>query len=138
MRKAFTVVELIVVLTVILVLVGIAVPRMKGYQDEANKAKANAELNVLKAAVESYSVNNSALPADIHATLTGATPRLLTAALSDPFRSGEHYGFYTNGNYYVIASAGAGGVLGINGINASGEVQGKEADDLCVTNGSGC
>ena len=47
-RRGFTLIELLVVISVIAILVGIAIPRFKGMQDEANQSKAKAELRVLQ------------------------------------------------------------------------------------------
>ncbi|MBF0618955.1 MAG: prepilin-type N-terminal cleavage/methylation domain-containing protein [Candidatus Omnitrophica bacterium] len=141
-KKAFTILEILVVLTVLAILIGIAVPRIKGMQDQANIQKAQAELRTLQVALESYYVNSSpnAYPANIGAALTGASPQILQATLVDPFTS-SGYGYATTGKYYVVYSAGPDGTAGDGSayaISAGGVVTHKGADDICVTNGSGC
>ncbi|NLE64512.1 MAG: prepilin-type N-terminal cleavage/methylation domain-containing protein [Elusimicrobia bacterium] len=145
MKKGFTLVEILVVITIILILAGIAVPRMKGFRDEANKAKAKAELKILQAAVESFKNNTGAYPGTTTQLYTddlgGATPKMVDAVMYDPFvaaGSTEYdYILSDNGVYYVISSVGFDGAGGVTEISAAGAVT-KSADDLCVTNGSGC
>ncbi|MGE3174645.1 MAG: type II secretion system protein GspG [Planctomycetota bacterium] len=50
----FTLVEVIVVLAVVLLLTGIAVPMISGYMDDGRRARAEAELKVLASAVTSF------------------------------------------------------------------------------------
>jgi prepilin-type N-terminal cleavage/methylation domain-containing protein len=52
-KKGFTLVELVIVISVIAILVGIALPRLRGMLDEGNTAKGASELRALQAAVES-------------------------------------------------------------------------------------
>ncbi len=145
-RKGFTLIELLVVISVIAILVGIAVPRFKGMQDEANTSKANAELRVLETATESFYMSQSpnaypATTATLCATsLNGATPLIVSDVLTDPFRSGgAEYNYIrsANGDYYVIFSYGVDGAADITGISAVGVLAGVEDDDLYATNGTG-
>ncbi len=110
MKKGFTILELLVVIMVISILIGIALPRFKGMQDEGNIAKAKGELRTLQVAVESYYMhNNNAYPSAL-ATLTAATPNIISAFSADPFNStGGAYGYVRGGTgnkFYVIFSGG--------------------------------
>lgn len=144
-KKGFTIIELLVVIAVIAILVGIAIPRFKGMQDEANTSKAKAELRVLQTAVESYYMNQTpnAYPATsttvCASTLNSASPLIVGEVLYDPFRSSAEYRYIldSNGNYYVVFSYGLDGAADITGINTSGVLQGSNDDDLYVTNGTG-
>ena len=119
MRKGFTLIELLIVMAVIAILVGIAVPRFRGMRDEANIAKAHGELRALKTAVESYFMHQSpnAYPATtstLYASyLSSAVPKLIETALHDPFGASStteyEYVRSSNGNYYVIYSVGVNG-----------------------------
>mgnify|MGYP000748903584 CR=1 FL=1 len=71
MKKAFTIIELLVVIAVISIIIGIAVPRIKGMQDQANVSKAEGETKTLQAAVESYYINQN--PNAYPATSTTST-----------------------------------------------------------------
>lgn len=138
MRKGFTILELLIVIAVIAILVGIALPRFKGMQDEGNIAKAKGELRTLQTAVESYRVHHTGYPANVTTDLTGATPQVIAAALTDPFNGTNNYGYAKsdNGNYYIIYSVGPNGTATITGINDSGVLQGTAGDDVYVSNGT--
>lgn len=131
-KKGFTIIELLIVISVIAILVGIALPRFKGMKDEANIAKAKGELTSIQAAVESYWTHHSNVyPANIAAALTGAVPQILAVVPYDPFgaTSTTAYGYVTAGQYYVIFSAGP---------NGNGTVSVTDAGVLSETNGASC
>lgn len=127
-HEGFTILELLIVIAVISILVGIALPRFKGMQDEGNIAKAKGELRTLQTAVESYNIHNGSYPANIGAALTGATPAIITTAPTDPFSSAA-YGYVLNAPYYIIYSVGPSGT-GSATVTAAGVVT--------ETNGSSC
>lgn len=150
MKKGFTLIELMVVMVVIAILVGIAIPRFKGMQDEANITKAQSELKTLQVAVESYRSNqdppeypetSSSLVEDY---LLDASPKIMSAIVYDPFNPDNQaeyqYILSDDGQYYVIYSYGPDGVANILGIQDSTgdiDVDDTETDDIYVTNGSG-
>ena len=112
MKRGFTLIELLIVIAVIAILIGIALPRFKGIQDEGNIAKAKGELRTLQTAVESYYIHNSqAYPAAI-TDLSAATtkPLIVTTIPDDPFAAaGTDYVYTrggTNNKFYVIYSVG--------------------------------
>ena len=145
LRKGFTLIELLVVISVIAILVGIAIPRFKGMQDEANISKANAELRVMQTAIESYYMNQTpnAYPATsttvCASTLNSASPLIIGEPLLDPFRSAAEYNYIRSANstYYVAFSYGPDGAADITGINNSGVLQGVNDDDIYASNGTG-
>ena len=143
-RKGFTLIELLVVISVISILVGIAIPRFKGMQDEANGSKVQAELRVLQTAIESYYMNQSnTYPATsttvAASTLNSTSPLIVGEPLLDPFRSSAEYNYIlsSNGTYYVAFSYGPDGAADITGINGSGALQGADDDDVYSSNGTG-
>lgn len=144
-RKGFTLIELLVVMSVIAILVGIAVPRFKGMQDEANSSKAKSELRVMQTAIESYYMSQSpnAYPVTsttvAASTLNSASPLIIGEPLLDPFQSSAEYNYIlsSNGTYYVALSHGPDGAADITGINTSGVLQGANDDDVYATNGTG-
>lgn len=120
MKKGFTLIELLIVMAVIAIIIGIALPRFKGMQDEANINKAKAELKTLQSAVESYYIHNAAYPAESTAAgsnkfsdLPSQTPQIITAIPNDPFAAtGTLYAYQKGGTpdkYYVIYSVGPAG-----------------------------
>ena len=139
-KKGFTILEILVVLSVIAILIGIAIPRFKGMQDAANVSKAKAEMKVYQAAVESYKNNTGAYPATsttLGTTLAAATPQI-TAALTDPFKANTDYNYIlsASGSYYVIASVGSLGTGAVTAISDAGVIT-KTLAPLCATNGPG-
>ena len=133
MRKGFTLIELLIVVAVISILIGIALPRFKGMQDEGNIAKAKGELRTLQTAVESYYIHNSNTYPTALSSLTSAIPNIIGSSLpTDPFNGTNNYGVAVDGSpvkYYVIYSVGVGG-NGSATVNTSGIVT--------ETNGSSC
>lgn len=137
MKKGFTLVELLIVIMVIAILIGIALPRFGGMRDEGNTVKAAAELRTLQAAVESYYIHNAHKYPTAGATwqteLTAAAPQIIGAALDDPFAaSGTQYGYAKNGSYYVIYSKGPSN--GTASIDADGVV--TPGDAIFISNGT--
>ncbi len=114
-KKGFTIIELLIVMAVIAILVGIAVPSFRGIQTEAWKSKAEGDIKVIKIALESYYKSNNAFPAEANyqATLLAADPKILESNVYDPFgaTSTTMYVYKLSGNakYYVVYSVGSGG-----------------------------
>ncbi len=144
-NAGFTLIELIIVISVIAILVGIALPRLRGMIDEGNTAKAASELRALQTAVESYYIHNSkTYPADGSATwqsvLTASTtkPKLIGTALIDPFNTAVQYKYdkSANGFYYVIWSVGPDNAADVTDITDTGTVSGGPDDDIYVSNGT--
>lgn len=138
-NKGFTLIELLIVIAVISILIGIALPRFKGMQDEGNRARAKGELRTLQTAVESFKIHaaNSALPTGLGNLNANTTvPNIIGTTLpTDPFNQGTNYGYAANGGYYAIWSVGPGGSATITGITSAGAITGSAGDDIYVTNG---
>jgi len=130
--KGFTLIELLIVIAVISILVGIALPRFRGMQEEGLIAQAKGELRTLQTAVESYYIHNSNAYPNNLSTLTSQTPLIVNTIPDDPFDPGSSYGYDrggANNQYYVIYSDGPSG-NGSASINAGNEV--------AETNGTSC
>ena len=108
MKKGFTIIELLIVISVIAILVGISMPRFKGMQDEGNITKARGELKTLQAAVESYAIHHTNLAPAALADVTASSPVMVSVLPTDPFGGGADYGYAVSGSrrYYVIWSVG--------------------------------
>ena len=144
-KKGFTIIELLIVIAVIAILVGIALPRFKGMRDEGNITRATGELRSLQSAVESYRIHTGAYPAAaaFETTLVGATPQIISSAMNDPFAAaGTPYVLVlssgTTGNFYAIYSVGPGGNGSVSAVdNTSGAVtEANGASCIYVSNGS--
>jgi prepilin-type N-terminal cleavage/methylation domain-containing protein len=149
MKRAFTLIELMIVMAVMAILVGIALPRFKGMREEANIAKAEGELRTLKTAIESYAMHHSnAYPASSntpYASYLDASaapgPQLIASVLYDPFDSSHEY-YYILGSgsggtdYYAICSKGPDGTADVtaaevgNGVLTAAEID----DDIIASN----
>lgn len=145
MRRGFTSIEILIVLALVALLVVIAVPAYRGLQLNAKQSRAQADLKVLKIAIESYYKNNyNAYPNDSfgmgtvpnwESTLLEATPRILEQMIYDPFRVGKiEFQYASAGDYFIIWSYGPNGIGEITGIDPSGEIQGTVGDDIYETN----
>ena len=150
MRRGFTLIELMIVISVMAILIGIALPHFKGMQDEGNMAKAAGELRTLTTAIESFYIhNNQSYPVqttDVDYdwqtdanSLTTASPTIVTTALMDPFDSSNQYGYATSAasgsQYYVVFSVGADGEADITGISDTGVISPADTDDdIYITN----
>ena len=148
-EKGFTLLEILVVITLILIIAGIAIPRFAGVSDEGRKSKAAAELRTLQTALESYLLKTSpTLPAvtagtvaDLSTALQNATPRLVgrVSDFLDPFTASTQYKYAidTNSRYYVMWSIGPDRTADITGIGTTGTLTPAAGadDDILVTNG---
>ncbi len=152
-NKGFTILEILVVLAVLAILIGMAVPRIKGMQDQGSITKVKSELKSLQTALESYRINrnpNAYPPAskENKASITATTlvltsPQILSSIMYDPFgatgTTEYRYLLSSNGTYYVVASNGPDGKGASDiTIDDAGAVVKSTTDDICVTNGSGC
>ena len=146
-ESGFTLLEILVVITLILIIAGIALPRFIGVGDEGRKAKGKAELRTVQTALESYLLNTSstvptATWAALETALEGATPRLVGEMKDfiDPFgaTSTTNYSFAKSANskYYVLFSVGPDKTADITGIDDTGNITPTNPDDdIYVTNG---
>lgn len=147
MKKGFTIIEMLIVIAIIAVLVGIALPRLRSMQMEGDYAKAAGELRTLQAAVESYYIHNdrvypsqgTSVSTSWQSALTGATPQVIGGTLADAFSPGTQYRWATsassNSEYYVIFSVGPDRAADITGISTTGAISGGPDDDIYVSNG---
>lgn len=140
MKKGFTILELLVVISVLVILIGIAIPRFKGMQDAGRIAQVKGELRTMQTAIESYYMNASpnAYPSSSTtlggATLIGATPRILSSALYDPFGASTttEYVYVANSPYYVVYSVGV-NANGTADVTTAGVIS-KSNNALCISN----
>ena len=149
MKMGFTLIEMMIVIAVIAILVSIALPYMKGMQDEGHSAKVAGELRTLATAIESFYIhNNQAYPVQTTtvdtawqsdtSSLTTANPTIIKTALTDPFKSSQEYSYATSAAsssvYYVVFSVGPDGTADITGISTAGAIVGGPDDDIYITN----
>lgn len=106
MRKAhsgFTLVEIMIIVVIIAILAGIAIPNLLRSRTEANEATAKASLKLIANALENYAAINSLYPSST-TLLMGVTPPYL----SKDYFTGIHGGYtYTHSlaDYTYLISA---------------------------------
>ena len=140
-KKGFTLLEVLIVVAIIIIISGIAVPRFLGVSNEGKKARAGGDLKVLQTAAESYALNKNTVPPS-GADLEGASPQIVNnfAAFEDPFSPLSPKAKYTyvkdsTNKFYVFYSVGPNGAGGNAAIGSDGTITGLDADDIFVTNG---
>ncbi|MBF0122355.1 MAG: prepilin-type N-terminal cleavage/methylation domain-containing protein [Candidatus Omnitrophica bacterium] len=139
-NKGFTILEILVVISVIAILIGIAIPRFKGMQDEANILKMRAELRTIQAAIESYKNQIGEYP-DAVATLETARPQIIETGMKNAYLPTLDYEIArsTDGITYYVVYGLLDAEATVEIADADGAVtKTPDADAICVTNGSGC
>ncbi len=143
----FSLLEIIVVLSLIGVILGAFLFRMGGFSDLTRSETARGDLRAIKRAIESYYLNlrvngSYKYPAGAdwqNNDLVNDNPRVLRQKLYDPFRAANtEYSYYLSSNtkYYVAFSYGPNRNADITGISDTGALTGSVGDDIYVTNGS--
>ena len=84
MQRAFTILELLIVITVILVLAGLILATSGYVQAKAKRSRAEAEIAAISAALENYRADNGTYPTD---TANGTTNTLDARTMFDPAAS---------------------------------------------------
>lgn len=108
-RRGFTLIELVVVITILGVLVAIAIPAVGGYVDDAKKKAARADAKNIQTALIMYKAENGAYPADIsdYSEFRNAIKKYVSLPETDE-RANFTFGKYeTNADrgFYVLLSA---------------------------------
>lgn len=139
-RKGFTLIELLIVMAVIAVLIGIAIPSFRGMQEEAKKTKAGGDLRVLKLAVEAYNAQKSVYPSSL-ASVEEESSVLQTLPV-DPFSTAAapdnvyNYALSPNSSYYIIWSTGTNNSATASTVTDGGVVTPGDAGQIGTTNGT--
>ena len=145
MKRGFTLIEMLIVISVIAIMIAIAVPAFRGIQMDAKQSRAGADLKVMRVAIDSYLKNQNDFPdatfgkgnvPNWQNTLLDTSPRVLEQKLFDPFRNGQvEFQYTVNGTYFIVWSVGPNQKSTITGISEDGEVEGTIGDDVYQTNG---
>ena len=113
-KEGFTLIELLIVVAIIGILAGIAIPNFLGARTKAKVSRAFADMRTIGNAIEAYAVDYGEYPT----STTGAEAYVPTSDLTktglisnvpnDPFNPpGNPYRYYTSGNIaWVIVSNG--------------------------------
>src|SRR4051794_12078399 len=61
-RRAFTLIELLLVMVILIILASIVVPKMSGYSERARKSKAVTEVGSFKTALQAFEIDCGRFP----------------------------------------------------------------------------
>jgi general secretion pathway protein G len=128
-RRAFTLIEMLVVILIISILAAMIIPKLFGHADDAKVAKAKADIAQLESCLQDYRLSNNQFPSTqdgLQALVVQPSdapdwkgPYLEHNVPLDPW--GNPYVYQSpgpNGEDYLITSYGADGQPGGTGINA--------------------
>ena len=88
-KGGFTLIEIMLVIVIIGIIVGIAVPKITGKVGKANDVAARASLKALEAAIQSYEMDNLQLPDslnDLTVQKNNNGPYIKPSELNDPWK----------------------------------------------------
>jgi prepilin-type N-terminal cleavage/methylation domain-containing protein len=112
MKKGFTLIELVMVLSVMAVITSVALPAFLSMRQEAMYTKAQKEVQFLQAAVENYKNENGQLPDSLQKSVREVKAAIFPQVAKDPWQTdGKNYGYSTGRTatgeeYYVIYTKG--------------------------------
>ena len=113
-KEGFTLIELLIVVAIIGIIAGIAIPNFLGARSKARVTRAFADMRAIADALEMYYVDNTTYPA---ALLADLTPTHITSLPNDPFGTDEvpGYRYYANAasTAWLLVSNGPDGVADV-------------------------
>lgn len=84
-KKGFTLIELLIVIAIISILVGVAVPYYNDYIIESRKSVLQSNLATIRKAINQFRADNQRGPAMVNIKVNTASPSFIVNGLSDPF-----------------------------------------------------
>ncbi len=114
-KEGFTLIELLIVVAIIGILAGIAIPNFLGARTKAKVSRAFADMRTIGNAVEAYAVDNGVYPTTADNSYVPTSDLidtgLITNVPNDPFNSNNPYRYYatpdtTSPTGWVIVSNG--------------------------------
>jgi len=113
-REGFTLIELLIVVAIIGILAGIAIPNFLGARNKARVARVFADFRTIGTALESYYVDNTEYPSGTEGAddfwTDVLTPDYVTSIPDDPFSDGAYrYDTDTDQTAWLLVSNGPDG-----------------------------
>ncbi len=112
-NKGFTLVELLVVISIIGVVVALSLFGLSGARESARDAKRKSDLELIRASIETYRSDCNSYPTTLASPLTGtdAPPALCSTANTyisqiplDPLAPGINYRYFSDGFTYEVCT----------------------------------
>jgi general secretion pathway protein G len=94
LSRGFTLIEIMLVIVIIGIIIGIAVPKITGKVGQATEIAARASLKSIETAISSYEMDNLRLPdslQDLTKQQNGNGPYLKQSDLTDPWSQNYQY-----------------------------------------------
>ena len=113
--KAFTLVELMVVVMIVAILAGVAIPLMQGRIDSAKWSEANAAAGTISTAIRAYFAEDPTAAAALSGTLGTEATRLVLG-----FDAADLTGTYFVPGDYTITSVNSSTGIAVITVTASG------------------
>ena len=131
MRKGFTLIEIMIVVAIIGIIAGLAIPNVTRMRIVGNISKAKGDLRALQSAAENYYIHHNNTYPSALSNLTSAVPKIISVIPKDPFNVANSYGYKlsTSGTYYAIYSIGQ---------NSNGNVSVNDSGNITETNPATC
>jgi general secretion pathway protein G len=125
LQRAFTLVEMLLVITIIGILAALVIPKMVGRSEQARLAAAHADISSIKTALDAYEVDN------------GFYPKGLQDLIQQPSNARNWHGPYLDnlpvdpwGNPYVYAFPGRHNPSGFDLYSVGPDGKAGTADDI--------